>query len=89
LRLQVARLLGGELENEIIGKPVAVATHLLVQAARLHAVERREVGVEHHAQPAHQHDAAGNGFERDRFGAHADLTSAVPLYLPFCRPAIV
>jgi hypothetical protein len=48
LASQVVELLRGELEHEVFRESIRVALHGPNQRASLNAVERRQVGIEHH-----------------------------------------
>ena len=61
---QVGELLLRQLEDEILVEALAIAPHLFVEASRFHAVERGQVGVEHHARAAPELDAAAQGVHR-------------------------
>jgi hypothetical protein len=52
-------LLGGiKPEHEIAREPIRIALDLLVQPLGRHAVEHGQMGIDHHAQLAHDDDAA-------------------------------
>lgn len=50
-------LFGCQLEQKVAGEAVAIALDLLVEPLGGHAVERGQVDIDCHAQPAHGADA--------------------------------
>jgi hypothetical protein len=47
MRLQVDRLIGGELKGEVGWKTQQVSANLFVQSPGCHLIQLRQVGVEH------------------------------------------
>jgi hypothetical protein len=45
------------MKHEVFGKTLRVATHLLVESLRRHAIQRRQVGIQHHPLAADRQDA--------------------------------
>ena len=83
LRSQTPELRRRELKHEVGREPPAIAPDRLVEQSDRHAVERCQVGVEHHTAAAESHDGAlnpsgGKRPRQDRVDPGADVAPACP-----------
>lgn len=82
MRLQVGGFCGGEFEEKIVGKALAVATDLLVQPPGRDAIELRKLGVEQHLMATQHEDRARDAFDRN------DTCRGRARHRPMIRPAV-
>jgi len=63
----VGELLARELKDEILGKTFPVASHLLIEPTRVHAVQRGQIVVEQNLLITQHEDVMRDRLQRERW----------------------
>jgi hypothetical protein len=70
------------LKHEILGKPIRIAVHCLIEDSRLNAIQRGQITFKQDALAAHEIDHLGNRFDRNNLRSHLYSNSKYSLTSP-------